>query len=323
MNKAQPTARFQLDNDKLSWLVRGALAGLFLVAAAFAATYYWDRYHPRPDPAPSNLSVVHLEAQIREDPGDLTARITIAATNFEQGEYALAQQQAEQVLSAAPETPAALLISGAASSELSDYDLAVDRLSQFVSLTQEDQGQPADPVLPVALYYLGKSYLALESPVQAIQALKGALSYERTEADTIYLLGQAYLENGQFAEAIEQFHAAVRYVPTFMEAYTGMEAAYTGQDMPAHAKYARGMQAYARGDYDLAVTDLQNCLREISDFLPARLGLGLAFEALGDLDAARREIKAVLQLEPSNLNAHYAEMRIQSAQESLIHGQNN
>ncbi len=321
MNEAQPTARYQLDNHKLFWLVRGATVGLFVVAAAFAATIYWDRYHSKSGPAPAEIDINKFEAQVREDPGDLEARISMAAVYLENGEYTLASQQAALVLTLYPETPAALLISGVASAEMEDYERAVDHLSQFVVQQEAPARNHVDPVLSAALYYLGKSHLSLNEPQEAIKVFEEVLTMERTDADTIFLLGQAYLANGEPQLAIERFHEAVKYVPTFVEAYQSLANAYTELEMPFHAKYARGMAAYAAGEYLSGLTLLQQSVIELPGFVPAIIGLGLSYEAVGDYEAAMVEINTALSFEPDNVTASYAATRIQAAIDAENNGQ--
>jgi tetratricopeptide (TPR) repeat protein len=126
----------------------------------------------------------------------------------------------------------------------------------------------------------------------------------------MFQLGLAYTQTDQHELALEQYHNAVRFVPDFAEAYHGMIASYSALDKPSYVAYARGMEAFALNDFEVAQIHLENAAASLSDFAPAFLGLGLAYEQLGDLAAAREQLLYAQQLDPENFMAENALGRI-------------
>ena len=169
----------------------------------------------------------------------------------------------------------------------------------------------ADPALEAAYYFLGESYLKLNRPGESIAALEAALLISPIDADALYQLGQAYQATGQSERALEKYHQAVRLVPDFTEAYSEMIVSCEALGWLDYAAYARGMQAFSTQDYGLAQTHLEQASRALPDFAPAFLGLGLAYEATGQLEAARSAVERAIELKPDDFATQQAFGRIQ------------
>ncbi len=303
--------------QRLIWLVLAALATSLVL---FGGYYYWDRYVHLGDKSPLELDIEQMEEIIRKDPQNPEARVAIAEHYLNQGMYPEALDQTKQVLSAYPENESALLVSGIAYVRLNQPEAALDPLEKFTALRKDQPMAGADTILEAAYYFLGESYVKLDRPAEAITALEAALAISSTDADAIYQLGRAYQANNQPEAALERYHKAVRFVPDFIEAYSGMIESYSTLDQPDFVAYARGMQAFSLQDYGTAQTHLEHATKALPDFAPAFLGMGLTCEKLGDSEAALDAIQRALDLNPNDFAAQQALGRIQAAMNNDLQG---
>jgi tetratricopeptide (TPR) repeat protein len=298
------------DNQRLSRLVLIALGLLVIVTLAFTGYYYWDRYIHVGDVSPLEIGITELEAAVRENPEDPEPRLALAQYYFQSGSYSKSITQAEQILNAFPEENGALFLLGMSHYQSGEFETALEPLEQFAAIRREGQMARTDMTLETALYFLGEGYLRLGQPELAIPVLTEALEINRADADAMFQLGLAYTQTDQHELALEQYQNAVRFVPDFAEAYHGMIASYSALDKPSYVAYARGMEAFALNDFEVAQIHLENAAASLSDFAPAFLGLGLAYEQLGDLAAAREQLLYAQQLDPENFMAENALGRI-------------
>jgi tetratricopeptide (TPR) repeat protein len=235
----------------------------------------------------------------------------LAESYLRSGKHAAALEQAEQVSRMYPDNPSALLIAGISHVRLDQPQAALRPLHRFVEMRQDQPMAHSDIILETAYYYLGESYLQLERPVEAIPLLEAALRIRPTDADALYQAGLAYQAAEQPQTALERFHAAVRLVPDFVEAYQGMASIYAELDQPDHENYALGMVAFSRRDYRVAARHLEKAVDALPDFAPAHLGLGLAYERLGELEDALPPIRQALELDPNDFATQQAIGRIE------------
>ncbi|MFQ5575742.1 MAG: tetratricopeptide repeat protein [Anaerolineae bacterium] len=291
------------------WIV---FAGLIVVVVGFGGYYYWDRYVHLGDKSPLELDIEHLEQAIRDDPQNPEARVALAEYYLGKGLNRQAVEQTAQVLDAFPDHQGAQLVSGIANVRLNQPEAALAPLETFVAARKDEPMANSDTALEAAYYFLGESYMKLNRPQDAIAALQGALVINRTDADALYQLGLAYQATGRPEAALEKYHKAVRLVPDFVEAYSGMIESYTALDQPDYVAYARGMQALSMQDLKTAQTHLQFATQALPDFAPAFLGLALTYEKLGELEAAMTAISRVLELDPNDFAAQQTFGRLQA-----------
>lgn len=290
-----------------------ALVVLVVVALiGFSGYYYWDRYVHLGDKSPLDLNIEHLEQAIRDDPQNPEPRVALAEYYLTKGLNQDAVQQAGQVLEAYPDNQGAMLIAGVSQVRLDQPEAALPPLEEFVAARKDQPMAQTDPALETAYYFLGDSYLRLNRPDEAVEALEAALVINHTDADAIYQLGQAYQAAGRYEDAVAQYHDAVKFVPDFTEAYTGMIDSYGALNQPDYVAFARGMQAFTLRDFDTAKTHLDHAVNALPEFAPAFLGLGLTLEKLDQPEAALTAIQRALQLDPNNFAAQQAHGRLQT-----------
>ena len=312
--KNHPSTKRQIATTKLIqigvWLV---LAALVTILTTFGIYYYWDRYVHLGDQSPAERNIEQMEQVIREDPQDPDTRVALAEYYLSAGMSQDALALSRQVIDHYPDHGGALLIAGVAATRLDQPEAALEPLSQFISQRREHPMGQADLALEAAYYYLGESYLKLDRPQESIAALEAAVSISPTDADALYQLGLAYQATGQPEAALDKYHQAVRLVPDFTEVYGEMVISYEALGWSDHAAYARGMQAFATQDYELAQTHLEQATRALPNFAPVFFGLGMTYEAIGQLETAQIAMERALELNPDDFATRHAFGRIQLA----------
>ena len=291
------------------WIV---LALLLVVLLSFAGYYVWDRYSHAEGQTPAEQEVARMETAVHEQPRDPELRILLAESYLHVARYEEALEQADQVLRQHPEHASAVLIAGIANVRLDRPEEALEPLRRFVALRKDGPMARTDTALEAAYYYLGESFVRLGRPAEAIQPLEAALRISPVDADALYQLGLAYHGEGQAERAVQNYQKAVRLVPDFAEAYQAMIDSYSALNQTDHVTYARGMVAFSQKDYQTAVFQLERATEALPGFAPAFLGLGLAYEHVGNLQPALWAIQRALELDPGDFAAQQALGRIQS-----------
>ncbi len=316
LTQKQRSPRSLLSADRLQRAVVIAATAVIASVLLFGGYYYWDRYVHMGDKSPIELDIEHLEQAIRDNPQDPDRRVALAEYYLGKEMYVEALGQAGQVLSLYPENNGALLVSGVAYVRQGKPEEALAPLEKFVALRKDQPMANADILLETAYYFLGECYLKLDRPADALTVLDAALVITPTDADVLYQAGLAHQALGRPEQALENYHRAVRLVPDFAEAYTGMIESYTALDKPDYVAYARGMQAFSLQDYKTAQTHLEFATSALPDFAPAFLGLALTYEKTGQLDLALAAVDKALVLDPNDFAAQQTRGRIQAAIDS-------
>jgi tetratricopeptide (TPR) repeat protein len=289
------------------------LAGIVLVLAvvSFAGYYYYDRYLNQPQTGSQEMSIAHAEQAVRDNPEDLDKRMALAEINMLYQRYQDAITQAQQVLASQPDNQRGWLVIGVASANLGKPSDAIDPLTRFYLARKDEEMPGLDKSLQAAAYYLGDSYLQLGKPKDAIEPLTNAVNWSQTDADAMYKLGMAYAAIQDYPNAVNMFSAATTFVPDFLEAYDAMAAAYDAAGKPDYGDYARGMSAYAKKDYKTAIDLLNKSAQAQTGYAPTFAGLGMANEALGNLQESLASYQAAIQLDPNNFTASNGVERVQ------------
>ncbi len=311
------SARVQaLSTRQLQRYVAIAAAAVVTGLVLFAAYYYFDRYtHPQA-PSPLEHGISQLEAVVRDKPQDPAARVALAQLYVEKGRYSEAYAQTQQVLAVVPADESALLINGVAAAALQRTDQAVDSLEKFTAARQGKPAAASDMDLETAYYYLGLLYNQQGQAAKAVAVLDAALAISPTDADALYQAGRAYQSLGQSPAAVEQLQRAARLVPDFEEVYSVLITSYTALNQPDHAAYARGMQAFSRGDLATAQAHLEQATKAQHQFAPAFVGLGLTYEKLGRNAEALAAFTQAAALDPDDFATQQALGRLQAARKT-------
>ena len=300
------------DTHQLKSLLWISLLALILVSGIFGGFYYWDRYIHLNDKTPLEAGIRTLKAEAEANPEAPEPRLALAEYYLQYQSYSKAIEQATQVLNAYPDSDRALLILGMANKLSGDTELGVAYLERFTDIRRRLPSAEIDPALQMSLYHLGDSYLQLNRPADAQKVLSEAITISASDADSLYLLGKATFMLGKPDEALIYYQHAVRFVPDYAEAYAGMVDSYTALNEPDYAAYAQGMQAFSQKDYQKARDILSPLVERLPDYAPVYIGLGMAYEQLGDLRSAETMLERAVGIDSSDFTASNALARVQT-----------
>lgn len=294
---------------RVTWLLVGLI---ILVTAAFALTYYLDRYVHFGDNSPTELAIERLEKQVDTNPDNVEMRSALAALYLDTGRYDEAAGQAQKALLNSPENEDALFVLGLALTEMGNLAEATHPLLEFSNIRAAQPMAASDQSLQTALYYLGQNYRVIGQPDDAAVALNAALKINRTDADAMYQLGLVYLDQDKPESAIDQFMNAIRFVPNFHEVYKSLAIAYRQAGMNSYLAFAEGGMAFSLQEYDQAVELLSIAVENTQHFGPVYMLLGLTFEEMGDLESAQANLEFALQFSPDDFATQNALRRVES-----------
>jgi tetratricopeptide (TPR) repeat protein len=290
-------------------IIVGAL--LVVVAVAFGGYYYYDRYYST---EPSKMETVIREAEqaLSQDPKNQDKRLDVSEAYLVNNRIDESLEYTRQVMLNDPENQRAWLLLGLGYAFKGDPATAVEPLQKYYDANKDSEMPGLNRTLQTAAYYLGDSYLKLGQPEKAAEPLENAVGWSKTDADAMYKLGLVYIELEKYEDAQAMFSYATAFVPDYQEAYEGMARIYAITDEKDLLNYAQGMVAYSKKDYQTAIDLLLKSAQAKSDFAPTFAGLGLAYEAQGDLEKSVGAYKTALQLDSLNLTAQQGQQRVQN-----------
>ena len=290
------------------WIKRIAL--LFVVVlVAFVAFYAVDRFRV-PAASIADREVAALEEAVRVDPADVVARGQLADTYVAKARYDEAIALYTQIIDTGKEQRPAYLGRARALEFKGDLPGAAADYQKVVDLSVGGEMAAANAGLARAYYGLGSVALKQDKPQEAVDQLLKAKAIRRTEADTMNLLGAAYVKVGQPDKAIEQLEQAILFVPVgWAEPYQALSDAYAAKGEAEHAEWAAAMAQAQTGDTKGAATRLEN-LADGPAGLDARISLGLIAEESGDTAAAADWYRGALELDGQNRAAQLGLSRV-------------
>ncbi len=308
MKVARPST---MSNRTLNRLILAVVAILIIGGVAVVALYVTDRYRPAA-PTIVDQRTTQLEAAVRKTPEDLSLRLQLAGAYSAAQRYDDALSQYNVVLQSKPQFKSALLGRGQVLDLKGDKDGAAKDFQAVVDLAKNGEFAAEDNELAQADYGLGEIRLGQGKAEDAVTLLKAALAITKTDADTLNLLGQAFLQVGDTAHSIEALRGAVLFVPTnWPDPYATLAKAYTAANQPDEAAWATAMVSLANKQTDNAIATLKP-LASGPAATDAKVGLGLAMEAKGDLAGAVGWYKQAIVADPQNFSAQAGLARVTS-----------
>jgi Flp pilus assembly protein TadD len=285
------TSLTEMSDAQLSrWIKRLALV-CFVVLVAFVAFYAVDRFRMPAAPI-MDRELTAMEEAVRADPADVSARGRLADAYFIAGRYDEAITQYSEVIRTGEKDEAAYVSRGVAYERKGDLDAAAADYAKVVEIAKDTELANVDPMLQTAYYGLGSIALAQDRADEAIEPLNKALLIKRTDADTLNLLGAAYVRAGQPAKAFEPLRKAILFVPAgWAEPYQSLADAYAATGETEQAEWAGAMAAAMTaltqqppGDTSAAMARLE-AISVGAAGLDARIGLGLLAKGDGEKKA--------------------------------------
>jgi len=287
-------------------------AGLAIILGLAAAVMFVRSELLSSDSSVLGQGEQELQEAILEDPNNPDLRVSLANVYLEESRYDEAIAQYNEVLKADEDHQEALMGLGLAYREKGDTDQALSAFNKLVEVTKGSEFADVDRRLEAVHYYLGGIYLERNEPAKAIEELQAALKIEPTDADAMYLLGNALQAQGEQDGAIAVYAVATSLVPDFREAYEGMAAAAEKQGNELMATYARAMIRLLSGDPKTAVRELENVVGQSPENATAYFGLGYGYEQLGQRDKALAAYQQSAEIDPSQYAAQSGLARLGS-----------
>ncbi len=169
---------------------------------------------------------------------------------------------------------------------------------------------------------MGSIYLAQEKYQQVLDEIKSGGRSTSVETQILVLRGHAYLDLGKYEQAADSFRSAERLLPGESSPAFGLATLEirrgnldAAEKMLARAEalgfddadlwYAKAEIHRLRGEYALALQDLDECLARRPKDNPARITRAALLIDQGEKISAQREIDLVLENDPYDLSAVY------------------
>jgi tetratricopeptide (TPR) repeat protein len=296
---ARPTA---VSGRTLNRLILLVFAAIVLLLVGFVALYANDWWRPA-GPSMAERQMATFEEAVRKDPQNLNVRLQLAGAYqaANRNDDALAQYNA--VLQVQPDHKSGLLGRGQLLQLRGDEAGAAKDFQKIVDDAKAGEFSPLDVQLGQAYFGLAKIKLDAGDAQTSLALSQEALKIMPSDADTLALVGAAYLATGDSKDAIANLRQAVMFVPTgWGDPYTTLGKAYAAAGQAEEAAWANAMAVLAVKDTDKAISELTP-LTSGPAAADAETGLGLAFEAKGDMSGAADWYRKAVALDASNFTA--------------------
>ena len=149
---------------------------------SFAGFYYQDQ-HVDAGPSLIGRQIEGAEQAVRKTPGDIGARLQLAAAYQADKRQGDALKQYDEILKADGTNKTALLGRGGALMAKGDLTAAAAAYRKITASARKGEFAGADPQLQEARYYLGSIALTQGKTKEAITELQAALKIVRSDSD--------------------------------------------------------------------------------------------------------------------------------------------
>jgi len=253
-------------------------------------------------------AIANLDVVLQAAPNDPRGNYDRAVAAFRQQDYATAQQHLEKTLGAVKDFAPALVLAGATSYGLKQYEEANRYLSQYVY--QVPQNVQARKLLATVQMALGRSG-------DAVQTLAPAVRQGSEDVQLLAMIGEASARSGDLASADRYFGVAVEKEPdnAALRTQLGATQVALGETDAGIDQLERAAQqnpealrpdivlftTYLRSkEYDKAMEVAQRVQKvHPTDAVGFDLA-GLAFLAKGDKDNGRQSLLKARELHPGD-----------------------
>ena len=242
---------------------------------------------------------------------DLAAHSYMALQHFKEGRLQQAQDEYLSILRK-QQHPDAILMLGLIAHQQSEFEVAVERYQQFLSINPKDAETHCN--LGVVLEELGRTELAIEhfnmsisitadnaavhshlgdvySKLQrrelAIKAYQQVLAIDASDVVTIIKLGNVFLAAQLWTNAIPRYEQALAIQP---------DNALVHKSLGSSLRYL--------GQRQMALKCFEQALSLRPDYIDARIELAIVLRGLGRTEEALVQLEQVIDLKPDDADAH-------------------
>jgi tetratricopeptide (TPR) repeat protein len=303
------TSPTKMDDRQLNRLIKRVALILVVGTVLFTGFYVLDRWRPATTPI-VDRQLSALEQQVRDTPDDVAVRGTLADTYVAKGRFEDAIVQYNLILETGKADELAKYGRAGAYMALGRLDEAAADYQAVVEIAKGGEMANVDPMLQASYYSLGSIAMQQGRPAEAITFLEKALAIKRSDADSLYLIGTAYVATGETEKAEAALRSAIAFVPVgWSEPYVALAEAFTKAGRTAEAEWAGAMADVATGKPELAEPRLL-AIVDSDAALDVAIGLGLLYETKGDTAAAAVWYGKALAMSPDNAAARLGMSRV-------------
>jgi tetratricopeptide (TPR) repeat protein len=206
------TSLANMDDRQLNRLIKRVALVLVVGVVLFSGFYILDRWRPATTPI-VDRQLSALEQQVRDNPNDVAVRGTLADTYVAKGRFEDAIVQYNLILETGKADELAKYGRAGAYMGLGRLDEAAADYQAVVEIAKGGEMANVDPMLQASYYNLGSIAMQQGKPADAITFLEKALAIKRSDADSLYLIGTAYVATGETDKAETVLRAAIAFVP--------------------------------------------------------------------------------------------------------------
>ena len=297
-------------SDKtFSRLMRLGVLALVVGFVGFGTFYYLDQ-HVNAGPSLVERQIAGAEVAVRKTPSNISARLALASAYRSDKRNDDALKQYDEIIKVDVGNRTALLGRGSILMARGDLKAAAAAYHTITGRAVKGEFAGADTQLAEAHYFLGSIAVMQGKTKDASTELAAALRIDRTDSDSLYLMGVVQLKDGSPKLAIDYFKQALLFVPTgWCEPYSQLAVAYGKLAQAPQKTYAAAMANFCLKNPAGAKTQLKTLITGPVK-VDAMLGLGLIAETESNTPEAISWYKKVLTIDATNIGAKSALSRL-------------
>ncbi len=228
-------------------------------------------------------AIAALKKSLELDPQSVNAAITLGQIYLLQGEQENAQQIFVDALKRQPENIDVIL--AAATFYLNTGQVESAKALYAKALTQDAKNSTA--AMGLAEVYLSENDPKMaRNTIEQFQALNKETLPVEIDLRVRFILGRAYLFEGNFQDAMPHLQIVSERLPDLMM-----------------AQYSYGLAQAGLGKFELAIAAYQRALRLNPDHISSLINLAIVYLKNGDAEDAQKTIEQVLGRDPKNAEA--------------------
>jgi tetratricopeptide (TPR) repeat protein len=195
------------------WMTAAILVLIVAILAVVAALVY-AVFNPKEVPISlAQRDIVLYRDQVAKKPQDIKAHLSLGQAYYQNKQYAEAIREADKIIKLQENNVDAFLLKGMAQRMNNAFDAAIGTFDQIIALA------PADAE---AHYQKGITLLAKKDVKGATVELEATVKSLPGAADIRVELGALYEQQGSRDRAVEQYKAALQYVPDYAPALAAL-----------------------------------------------------------------------------------------------------
>jgi len=290
----------------------------YVMAYAALGKAYWQKFSKVKEPGWLELSRQMCEKAASLDPRFSAALVCIGLIYQAKGDYELSVEYYRRAVELEPNSDDAHRALGSVLEELRSYDQAE---KAYLTAIEDKPGYWASHSW-IASFYDRRTH----NYSKAIEHYQKALALSPDNAQVLYSLGNAYLDDHQYDKAIESLQKSIRLRPDWFQAYANLGLTYFRQrkfaeavapmekaaslvnDHRASGNLARvywltGQKDKARHFYEVGIQQGEKLLQLNPRDHAVHLLVGRYYAMLGKRDEARSNLELALSAMPDD--PHY------------------